>query len=205
MIERTRRLSDRVIRALVHKELGAINVTAIDEARIFSSVVDVFAPVSLHAFEIKSEADDLRRLQRQALVAERTLPIVTLVTTETHLTHARELIGPWWGLWVAHQGANGIQLDQVRRATEHNQLSVTWVLGALHGPELRNIARANGLPTSGSLHEVVTRLIRRIGERECIRLGHTLLSTPARWSKTDNIWTRPILAAQGVALFPLPV
>lgn len=198
-------LNERLIRGLVHDEAKTVDVETIDEARIFSSVVDVLAPTLLHAFEVKSAADDLRRLARQATVAERTLPRVTLVTTESHADEARKIIGPWWGLWVAREAPNGHCLDHIREATEHEQLSGTWVLGALRGSELQEIARANGIPSSGTRHALVQRLLLRIGESECIRLAHTLLSIPSRWSKFERAPVGPILASSSTSLFPLPV
>jgi hypothetical protein len=200
-------LNAPAIRRMVHAEIASrMHAPAvIDEARLFGAIADVFVPSALHAFEIKSAVDDLRRFPRQAAALERTFPLVTLVTVEAHLAEARTLVGPAWGLWVATSGIDGDRIRCERAAQLHDELRPAWLLGALRAHELRQMALANGLPSSGGRGELAAVLLRRLGARACVRLAHTLLSAPARWRGPAAPWSGPVLCAMEMPLFPLPV
>lgn len=98
---------DRDIRAALHRHLipgiAGTDGRVVEEmgiekgdARIDIAVVNG----SLHGFEIKSEADTLRRLTVQAPVYSRVLDYVTLVCSPRHKDHALTAIPAWWGLVV---------------------------------------------------------------------------------------------------------
>lgn len=55
----------------------------------------------LEGFEIKSDLDTLDRLARQMHAYHRVFDTVTLVTTNTYLDQAEQLLPRWWGLWEA--------------------------------------------------------------------------------------------------------
>ncbi len=79
------------------------------------AVVDVaVVNGSLNGFEIKSDADTLRRLVRQAEVYGEVLDRVTLVVGRQHLAAARGVIPRWWGLMAVRVGNQLVALKTVR-------------------------------------------------------------------------------------------
>lgn len=71
---------------------------------------------ALHGYEIKSERDTLERLPGQVEVYGRTLDTVDLVTSGSHLTRARAVIPPWWGIIQAVMVGGEVRLRRVRKA-----------------------------------------------------------------------------------------
>ncbi len=104
-------LRDPEIRTALLKELRRRRVlrgttVAVQELglRRSDAIVDVaVVNGSLNGFEIKSDADTLRRLGRQAEVYGEILDRVTLVVGQQHLAAARKLIPSWWGLMAVRK------------------------------------------------------------------------------------------------------
>lgn len=70
----------------------------------------------LHGYELKSEADNLDRLQGQIESYSKVFDRVTLVTTSNHLSHAVKQIPEWWGVKLASRGIRGgINISNVRK------------------------------------------------------------------------------------------
>ena len=61
----------------------------------------------LHGYELKSDRDSLERLPDQARIYSAMLDKVTLVTSYHHALEAIEIIPPWWGVTLAHEGQRG--------------------------------------------------------------------------------------------------
>ena len=97
--------------ALILDELGICE----GEARVDLAVVNG----SLNGFEIKSEVDTLRRLQRQVELYGQCFDAMTLIVSENHLDGARKLIPAWWGIWIARRAGDEIELIH-RRITRRN-------------------------------------------------------------------------------------
>ncbi|MEI7761587.1 MAG: sce7726 family protein, partial [Thermoleophilia bacterium] len=74
--------------------------------------IDVVAMLdgTLCGFEIKSESDTLKRLPAQAKRYKRYFRKLILVVAEGHLEKARELLPGYWGLWVVHSSASGVEI-----------------------------------------------------------------------------------------------
>ncbi|MFF3856556.1 sce7726 family protein [Micromonospora sp. NPDC002575] len=73
----------------------------------------------ISGFEIKSDQDNLTRLEVQAEVYSRVLDRASLVTTSRYLDQAAEMVPHWWGVWLAHPGKRTVRLRNVRRGS-HN-------------------------------------------------------------------------------------
>lgn len=69
----------------------------------------------MHCYEIKSEADSLKRLIGQGSRYARVFDQITLVTAERHLNKAMPMLPPWWGVMVVPEEA-GKAFKQVRKA-----------------------------------------------------------------------------------------
>lgn len=75
---------------------------------------------SLHGYEIKSDRDTFRRLERQADTYNRVLDFVTLVAGERHADSALCVAPPWWGIQIAESGGGGnVRLFEVRKPSEN--------------------------------------------------------------------------------------
>lgn len=98
----------RVLRGgtVVVQELGLRRSDAVVDVAVVNG--------SLNGFEIKSDADTLRRLARQAEVYGQILDRVTLVVGRQHLGAARHLIPAWWGLMAVRVTDEGPMLTTVR-------------------------------------------------------------------------------------------
>jgi len=114
-------MRDRDIRAALHREIAAIyndaDTLVIDElgvcegdARIDIAVVNG----TLTGYEIKSEADTLQRLPRQADIYSRLLDQVTVVLSGCHLDKAKSIVPDWWGLTEVFERDEVIQFHKAR-------------------------------------------------------------------------------------------
>lgn len=92
--------------AFIRHELGLINGAVIAD-------VTALAPDVFHGYEIKSDGDDLTRLQEQKILYGRVFTHCTLVATPKHLETAPRHLPRWWGLIRADDLAN---LTEVRPA-----------------------------------------------------------------------------------------
>lgn len=115
-------MRDRDVRAALHRQLldehadqlgSTLFVDELGlcgEARVDVAVVNA----ALSGFELKSEADTLRRFPAQIGVYSRVLDYCTLVVAESHLDHALELLPPWWGCSVVRWDGTQAWLDELR-------------------------------------------------------------------------------------------
>ena len=174
----------------------------LEEAAYFGGFADVLVPAHLHALEIKSASDDLRRLRHQSSGLERTFSNVTLVTVPDHADEAEAIIDGNWGLWVVEDRA-GLRVDRRRESTGGSPTDVAWMFGALRRIELERIAVANRLPRCGSRASLTRTLLARLGRDECTRLAATILAAPERWIRGSTA-PGPVLACAGLTLFDLP-
>jgi hypothetical protein len=90
---------------LIIHELGVCS----GDARIDLAVVNG----KLHGYEIKSDADTLKRLPAQAEVYSAVFDLVTIVVGEHHLDAVRAIVPEWWGIVKAASG-NPVTLSELR-------------------------------------------------------------------------------------------
>jgi len=60
----------------------------------------------VHGYELKSDADNLKRLPRQIQIYDSVLDKVTLVVGSRHAKEAERMVPPWWGIKVAAIGGS---------------------------------------------------------------------------------------------------
>lgn len=92
---------------MVIEELGVCR----GQVRIDLAVVNTV----FHGYEIKSDSDSLRRLDRQVELYGKVLDYVTLVVGDLHLAEALDAVPSWWGVLRVHADQNGPRFDPVRR------------------------------------------------------------------------------------------
>lgn len=122
-------MRDGDVRAALHEELRAEHVDALDKTRFVDELglcgevrVDVAVlNGALSGFELKSERDNLRRLPAQVETYSRVLDYATLVVAENHVKHARDVVRPWWGLYVAVPAGGHVVLEH-EREPRYNEL-----------------------------------------------------------------------------------
>lgn len=91
----------RALVAQVLSELGPDAAALHEVALGTASRVDlVVVSSTLHAYEIKSDADSLRRLPQQADAISAAFPYATLLCTQRHVERAKAILPPWWGIAV---------------------------------------------------------------------------------------------------------
>lgn len=76
----------------------------------------------VHGYEIKSDRDSLRRLDRQVETYRRVFDRMTLVTGPRHLERALAAVPPWWGVLRIIVTSKGLQFRSVRPARANPSL-----------------------------------------------------------------------------------
>lgn len=117
----TAHLLDRDLRyALVAQALGELgtDTAALHEIALgTTSRVDlVIVSSTLHAYEIKSDADSLRRLPLQAYSVSAAFPYASLLCTERHLERAKGMLPWWWGITIGRPEADRVVCVEYRPA-----------------------------------------------------------------------------------------
>lgn len=111
-----------------------------------SAVVDVLSIDDVvHGYEIKSEADSLARLSKQAGTYGRTLERVTLVLATRHLDAALKIVPEWWGVLTASIEDEGVVLDPFRSPRDNPELTPLQVAAMFWRSELYAILKARGI------------------------------------------------------------
>jgi hypothetical protein len=106
-----------------------------------ADVVQLF-PAKMVGFEIKSAADGLRRLERQAAAYEAVFAECFVVTAPRHVAAVTELLSPWWGIVTTTR--DGSQLRTVRRAATHGLLRAEALVQLLWREEALRCLTATG-------------------------------------------------------------
>lgn len=132
----------------------------------------------LAGFEIKSDKDTFARLSRQAKAYSAFFDKVTLVTTETHIERAKNIIPRWWGLILfdRHQ-----QFHAVREPGHNKAVDPTSVLYTLSIREIRTVAQHEGvLLKSGMLkRSIIETVSTSIPKQQLLRLTRDVIRTRA--------------------------
>lgn len=92
---------------LIVKEMGVCGQVRCDVVALSEEMV---------GYEIKSDADTLRRLPRQVEWYSRVLDRAHVVTTERHLEGVQGVVPEWWGVMVASGPADDVRLQPLREA-----------------------------------------------------------------------------------------
>lgn len=116
-------------KALVFDELGLMHA----RARIDIAVING----SIHGYEIKSEADTLRRFDRQLAIYATCLQKLTVVCAERHLTELYSLTPKWCGILLVVKGPrSGLDFISVRKPEKNPGLDKLKLAHLLWRPEV---------------------------------------------------------------------
>jgi hypothetical protein len=141
-----------VLVKLLVKELRQAQAEMGHPARIFSELgvehgvyrADVVTVNGIiHGYEIKSDADDLKRLPEQAEAYSRVFDMVTLVVGETHIIKALSIIPDWWGVKLAKGNPDGsASLSDIRIAIGNKSQDMLSIARLLWRQEALDILSA---------------------------------------------------------------
>lgn len=127
--------------ALVIEELGLC------QGSVFADLAVVNG--HLEGYEIKGDADSLRRLPRQREVYSQVMSRAFLVVTERHLERARESVPPWWGLLLARPKGSSLEIVTLRRSKRNPTVDPVALVQLLWRDEvfghLQQLGRSKGL------------------------------------------------------------
>ena len=147
--------SDDVIRTALRSRLLVEHATNsdsvfVDELGLCRGQVRVDVAVVnglLHAYEIKSDCDNLRRLAKQVDIYGRVVDRATIVVGDRLLECASEAVPAWWGVIRVRTKPNGVQLTTVRRPGKNPSRNpralaeLLWSADAISLLEERGIVR----------------------------------------------------------------
>ncbi|QQR47721.1 sce7726 family protein [Myxococcus xanthus] len=151
--------------------------------------VDVAAISSerLHAWEVKSDSDSLRRLPAQAVSYSVVFDRCTLVAGERHLERGQALVPPWWGVVLARADGGGVVLEEVRPALDNPSPSPGATVQLLWRPEmlalLEEAGSARGV-RSASKGRLLARLIEVLPPAELRARVRQVVSARGDWRLT---------------------
>jgi hypothetical protein len=115
-------MRDAEVRSAVCSQLfdlhsGDNDTLIVQEMGLWSGAVRVDIAVingELHGFELKSARDTLQRLPAQRRLYDLVFDRVTLVVANNHRAKALPLIPHWWGVVIAAENDDRIELETVR-------------------------------------------------------------------------------------------
>ena len=105
-----------------------------------NAIVDIIAVYkTMHDFEIKGETDSVSRVSKQSVYYNVSLPKLTLVTTQNHLSWASKHLPAFWGIILAKKDQEGqVRLTHKRPAKNNPNFSKETSLLMLWKAELLN-------------------------------------------------------------------
>ena len=112
-----------------------------------SAIADVVGVYNtLHCFEIKGETDTVQRIQKQGEFYNKSLPRITLVTTNNHLEYALKSAPYYWGIILAKSENGNTTFSIIRDASQNPDFSGEEALHTLWKDELLSIPQKSNLP-----------------------------------------------------------
>lgn len=131
--------------------LGVVQELEVARGRVRADVVRL-SNCDIHAYEIKSDLDTLRRLPRQIRYYNEVFSTVTLVVGIDHVVEALYIIPDWWGVIVAELNDTKLQLSPIRQEQRNTHTNYEVISDLLRKHELVKILSAYGV--SGNRHNM---------------------------------------------------
>lgn len=142
-----------LIKALfeLNDTLGVIQELEVARGRVRADVVRL-SNCDIHAYEIKSDLDTLRRLPRQIRYYNEVFSTVTLVVGIDHVIEALYIIPDWWGVIVAELNDTKLRLSPIRQEQRNTHTNYEVISDLLRKHELVKVLSVYGV--SGSRHSM---------------------------------------------------
>jgi hypothetical protein len=118
-----------------------------------------------HGYEIKSDCDTLLRLPQQVKAYNAVFERATLVVACRHLSAARAIIHPWWGIVrVEARPLSGIHLERIRQSRSNPAPDSEAIAALLWRPEALYLLCSLGLD-SGVRSKTMPFLVERLADK----------------------------------------
>lgn len=146
-------LRDSDIRAVLGGRLRSeMGVTARVVEELGLCQGDVFVDVAvvdsaLDGYEIKSDLDSLRRLERQRVAYSKVLFNASIVVTQKHLTDARQSVPRWWGILLARPRGTSVEIAPVRKPKRNPSVDPAALVQLLWRDEALQLLEDMGVAT----------------------------------------------------------
>ena len=123
-------------------------VRIIEEKQMGRSRADVVmvVPDAVIGIEIKSDADNYARLERQVRDYDQYFDANYVVVGVSHAMHIEEHVPSWWGIITAEPDGGRVDLYILRTTSPNPKMVPKKKLGLLWRPELSHILEQNHLP-----------------------------------------------------------
>ncbi len=194
LLERVKRdresMNDRDIRAALGAHLhGQVAADALLVEELGLCQGDVFVDVAvvdgtIEGYEIKSDRDTLRRLERQLAVYSRVLSKATIVVGQKYVEAAKSSVPDWWGILLARPTSDRVELGHVRRPRRNPAVDPNSLVQLLWRDEalqlLQEQQKAKGL-LSKPRRVIWERLIEEFSVRELQATVCSQLKRRADW------------------------
>lgn len=163
-----------------------------DELRVArgSARVDVAVVNGLiEGYEIKSDRDDLKRLERQAALYGKVADRMTLVVGERHHAAAVDIVPDWWGVTIAQRSASGCKLCNVRTPKRNRERDPHSLVSMLDRGEVLTLLSVHSLAKGTSrlsYTEIAVLAARSIRTSHISTFVKSALKVRARYGSLDN-------------------
>lgn len=149
--------NDAMIRKAIRQRLASAHdgedAVIMDELRVDrgSARVDVAIVNGLiDGFEIKSDRDNLDRLERQAMLYGQIADRMTLVVGERHYDEAATLVPEWWGVTLARPHGETCKLRRIRSGRRNRSQNAEALVNMLERDELVTLLSIHSLGKGAS-------------------------------------------------------
>lgn len=144
--------TDRIIRPnlmdALTNEYGNNHTLIVEELGLHHGEVRADIAVingAIHGFEIKSDHDNLLRLNQQVLVYNAVFDYVTLVVGKSHICAALEVVPDWWGITMAKaNGDDEVEFFKLREPKKNHDTDNSSVASLLWRDEALSILEELG-------------------------------------------------------------
>lgn len=145
---------------------------------------------ALHGFEIKSDADNLARLDAQIQYYNEVFDFATLIAGPKHANRAYDRIPPWWGFTYADHSKGRVELERVRlpRQNPHQHIeAITALLWRDEALTLLNALIPNHKLKYASRRAMYRHLVENVEPMELKQhVNHTLRERSTWTWRTDD-------------------
>ncbi len=125
---------------ILHKDSRVLEEFSVARGKARADVVAVNTR-QIHAFEIKSDLDNLNRLPLQQKYYSTVFSTVTLVVGMEHIVEAIGMVPDWWGITVAVKSGKNVKLTQIREAKQNRNLCGESISHVLNKKEIIGILK----------------------------------------------------------------
>lgn len=182
---------EKLIKTLLeqHDTLGVMQELEVARGRVRADVVKLSGG-NIHAYEIKSDLDTLRRLPRQIRHYNEVFSTVTLVVGVDHVVEALYLIPDWWGVIVAELDNTEVRLSPIRQVQQNSYTDYEAISDLLRKHELMKVLNTTNVGSCRSMSKqrLVQEARQEISKESLVKqLASTLLARDERLASNLHI------------------